>query len=426
MKKALVISAVLIAGVAHASTNDLLTWEQCVDRTKVQSSELVAARAAVRELEYGVASVSAGFLPQINANGNFGYAGVERDGSWSTSDDVTSGNVSLNQDLFSGFSNVAKRKRALAQLNIGKEQYRQTLADVEQRLRVAYVDVLYAQDLVELTRKIEERRRANVRLIQLRFDGGRENAGSLARSKAQLSESAYEVRQAERAVTFSLRNLAAAMGEMNPEQGAQGTLQAAPPQPLTELESLMKQTTEYLISETQIEASKEGLRIIRSDRFPSIGFSARVGAATSDGWGNQWAGSWSAGLNASVPLFTGGRNRANVAAGKENVIQSEMDLADRANSLMASLQDRWNSYIDAVESEATQKEIRDAEILRAEISTAKYKQGLLSYEDWDIIESNLINQAKLHLQKQRTAELEQARWKNSLGWSIWDATGKGN
>jgi len=424
MKNSLTVAIFLLAGSALASTNDFLSWEQCLARTEAQSSELVSARAAVRELEFGVASASAGFLPQIDAKASYGIAGVEAGGDWPTSDDATIGSLNLTQDLFSGFGNIAKRKRAMAQLMVGQEQFRQTQADVEQRLRLAYVDVLYAQDLVELTRKIAERRSNNVRLIQLRFDGGRENAGSLARSKAQLSQSEYEVRQAERSLTYSLRNLAAAMGEMEPVEGGSGSLQADHPQELNELEMLMKQTTGYLIAETQIEASRQGLKVTRSDRFPSVGLSARVGAGASDGW-DQWGGFWSAGLNASIPLFTGGRNRANVAADKEKVIQSEMDLSDKMNSLMASLQDQWNRYIDAVENEASQKELFDAETLRAEISTAKYKQGLLSYEDWDIIESNLISQGKTHLQRRRTSELEQARWKNALGWSVWHVMEEG-
>ena len=97
-----------------------------------------------------------------------------------------------------------------------------------------------------------------------------------------------------------------------------------------------------------------------------------------------------------------------------------MDLIDTSNTLLATLLQRWNLYTDAVENEAVQKELFDAEFLRAEISTAKYKQGLLSYEDWDIIESNLINQGKTHLQRRRAAEIEQARWKNALGWSVWN------
>jgi outer membrane protein len=424
MKNSLIAAVLFTAGLTLASTNDFLSWEQCLERTKAQSPELVSARAAVRELEYGLAAVNAGFLPQVSAGAGYGSGGNEVGGSWRTSEDSTSGNISLNQDLFTGFGNVAKRQRALAQLKVGQEQYRQTLADVEQRARLAYVEVLYTQDLVELTRKIAERRGNNVRLIQLRFDGGRENAGSLARSKAQFSQAEYEVRQAERALTFALRNLAAAMGEMTPSQGAKGDLQADPPQELTELEVLMEQTTAYRIAQTQIESAKQGLRITQSVRFPKVGASAGARTSANDGW-DQWQSSWSAGLSASVPLFTGGRNRANVAADKENVVKSEMSLLDRANTLMASLQDQWNSYVDAVENEGVQKESLDAEMLRAEISTSKYKQGLLSFEDWDIIESNLINQGKTYLQRRRTSEVEQARWKNALGWSEWYTTQEG-
>ena len=126
-----------------------------------------------------------------------------------------------------------------------------------------------------------------------------------------------------------------------------------------------------------------------------------------------------------MPLYTGNRLKSDVAAAKEKIIQSEMDLMDIANTLMATLQQRWNIYTDAVENEAVQKRLLDAEMLRAEISSAKYKQGLLSYEDWDIIESNLINQGKTHLQRRRTSEIEQARWKNALGWSVWQVAEEG-
>jgi len=158
------------------------------------------------------------------------------------------------------------------------------------------------------------------------------------------------------------------------------------------------------------------MRITRSDRFPSVTFNASTGVS---GEHDLEFGDWSLGVRASMDLFTGNRLRSTVAAEKEKVIQSEMDLMDTANSLMATLQQRWNNYMDAVENEVIQKQALDAEMLREEISTAKYKQGLLSFEDWDIIESNVINQGKTYLQRRRTSELEQARWKNALGLSEW-------
>lgn len=421
MKNSLIVAFLLLAGSALASTNDFLTWEQCLDGAKSKSPELTKARSAVRELEYGVASASSGFLPQVNASAGFTKSGSENDAGSSESDRTSAG-LDLSQDLFAGGGNMAKRKRALAQLQVGNEQYRATLSDVELRTRLAYIEVLNAQELIDLTEKIEERRGNNVRLIQLRFDGGRENAGSLARSKAQFAQAKFESREARRSLTYALRNLAAAMGQMAPASGALGMLNAQSPDELMDLLQLMEQTPDYSIATIQIEASTQGMKVTRSGRFPSVNLNAFTGLG---GERDLEFGSWSVGVRASMPLFTGNRLRSEVAAAKENIVQSEMDLLDTANSLMATLQQRWNTYADAVESEAVQKGLLDAELLRAEISTAKYKQGLLSFEDWDIIESNLINQGKTHLQRRRTAEVEQARWKNALGWSVWYTTEEG-
>ncbi len=407
---------------ARAQTNGYLDWVQCLAQAGASNPDLVSARSAVRELEYGVASASSGFLPQLDASAGATKSGSENDGNW-TENDRTSADLSLSQDLFTGGGNLARRRRAQAQLAIGNEQYRQTLSDVELRVRLAYVDLLYAQDLVDLTRKIATRRADNVRLIQLRFDGGRENAGSLARSKAQYSEAQYEVREAERGLVYARRNLAAAMGLMEPPAGAQGDLRAAEPEPVDALRKLMQQTPDYTIALTQIEAAKQGMLVTRSARFPSLRFSASAGLGNSDH--GPYDGNWSMGLRASMPLFTGNQLKNDVAAAKERIVQTEMDLVDTGNTLMATLQQRWNTYADAVENERVQKELLDAELLRADISGAKYKQGLLTYEDWDIIESNLINLGKTYLQRRRLSEQEQARWRNALGRSEWYATGRG-
>lgn len=415
------IIALLSAVTASAQPQELPSWEQCLEKTRLHSPELAKARSALQELEYGVASAGSVFLPQISASASASRgqresgSGSTNSPSWVDTESVSAG-ISVSQDLFSGGGNAAKRRRAQAQLAIGQAQYRQTLADVELRLRQAFIEVLYAQDLVRLTQQIAERRANNVRLIQLRFDGGRENAGSLARSKAQLSQADYEVREATRSLEYALRNLAAAMGQLDSPKGVAGELNADQPGERDELLQLMRQTPDYAVSVIQVQSAKEGFKVSRSSRFPSMSLSASTGLSGSD---DLETGSWSVGLRASVPLFTGNRLSSEMAAAKENVVQSEMDLLNQANTLTAILQQRWNSYVDAVENETVQQELYEAELLRAEISSAKYKQGLLSYEDWDIIESNLINQGKTRLQRRRSSEIEQARWKNTLGFSVW-------
>ncbi|QBG48258.1 TolC family protein [Verrucomicrobia bacterium S94] len=424
MKKRLWLTVMLAATTgSFAQTNVVLTWEQCLEKAQAHNPDLVAARAAIRELEYGVTSASAGFLPSISARASGTYGQNENSEEW-TDTKNSSASLNLEQDLFTGGGNVAKRGRALAQLEIGRAQYRKTLSDVEYVLRLAYIDVLYAQELIKLTEQIEKRRAANVRLIQLRFDGGRENAGSLARTKAQYSQAVYESREAKRELEYALRNLAAAIGLMKPVDGAVGELTALSPEELEDLESLMKQTPDYSIAVTQVEAAEQGLNVTRSSRFPQVSFSASAGIGDGSGF-ERYDANWRIGLSASVPLFTGGQLSSDIAAAKEQIIQTEMDLIDTGNSLMVTLQQRWNDYVNAVENEAVQNELYQAEMLRAEISTAKYKQGLLSYEDWDTIESNVIAQGKTHLQRRRAAARAEASWKNALGLSVWQTIEKG-
>ena len=422
MKNLCLAAALLVGTPLWAQTNTILTWEECLEHTQAFNPNLISAKAAVRELEYEVASASSGFFPQIDASAQFKKSGTEQTEGW-TEQDSSSAGVNLTQTLYTGGLNFAKRNLALAELSIGEEQFRTTLSDVERRVRLAYIDVLYTQELVKLTGKITERRANNVRLIQLRFDGGRENAGSLARSKAQLTEAQFEEREAQRAQDYTLLNLSASIGQMAPIAGAEGTLSSEKPVPLTNLVRLMKQTPSYLISEHQVESAQQGMTVTRSDRFPTVQFSASTGLSGETDLADE---KWSVGISASIPLFTGNRLISEVLAANEKVIQSEMSLIDTANSLMAELMGTWNDYADAIENESVQKTLLEAEQLRAKISTAKYKQGLLDYEDWDTIESNLITQEKLHLQRQQTSAIQQANWRNALGSSVWENTAERN
>ena len=416
--KTILINLMLMATatVSVAQTNSVLDWDECLAQTRENNPDLISARSAIRESEYSVISANAAFVPSVSASAGASYGESESGDDWNDSKSSNVG-LSLSQDLFSAGGNQASKRKAVAQLKVVNEQYRQSLSAVELKVRLAFIDVLYAQDLVELTENIAERRANNVRLIQLRFDGGRENAGSLARSKAQSAQAQYEVRAAKRSLEYALRNLAAAMGLSEPAGGVAGDLKADAPGALGDLKALMEQTPDYTIATVQLESAKEGVIIARSSRFPSVGLSASAGLRSGD-W-ESYSGSWSLGLNASMTLFDGGKIKSNIASAREQVIQTEMGLLDTGNSLLASLQEQWNSYVNAIESESIQKQLYDAEILRGKISAAKYKQGLLDYEDWDDIEDTLISQGKSYLQARRSSEMQQAYWKNALGLSVW-------
>ena len=105
MKNRLLAITLLSAGLSLAQTNEYLTWEQCIENTRMYNPDMISARAAVRELEYGVASSSSGFLPQINASAGIDYGEAEVGSRW-FENKSSSGRISLSQDLFSGGGNT--------------------------------------------------------------------------------------------------------------------------------------------------------------------------------------------------------------------------------------------------------------------------------------------------------------------------------
>jgi hypothetical protein len=53
--------------------------------------------------------------------------------------------------------------------------------------------------------------------------------------------------------------------------------------------------------------------------------------------------------------------------------------------------------------------------LRAEIARSKYNNGLLSFEDWDLIENDLINRQKALLVSVRERVTAEAGWEQARG-----------
>ena len=101
MKVMISIIAAACATAALGQTNEFLTWEECLVKTKAHNPDMVSARAAVRELEYGVAAATSGFLPQISARAGASTGQNENANNW-TQRENSSASVALEQDLFSG------------------------------------------------------------------------------------------------------------------------------------------------------------------------------------------------------------------------------------------------------------------------------------------------------------------------------------
>lgn len=405
----------MMATLLSVQQASALSWEECLHAVSVQNPELLASRQAVQKAQYEFYATRSDWFPQVSASASTSRGQREgSDGAWDETKS-TSASVSLNQLIFDGFGTKAQIDRSSAALRIAKSQHIQVCSDVELQLRLAYLDVLYSEELIALNRDIEVRRRNNVRLVKVKFEGGRENKGSLAKSEAQLTQAQYDLAKAERRLMSAKQALAAALGSYLPlKEEVSGGLSVSDPEAVDSLATLAQATPAYLVAETQVVSAQAGITLARSSRMPTITAGA---SAAESGDDDLDTGSWSASVRLSVPLFTGGQIRNNVKAAKVTAQQAALNLDQTLNQLVSSLQESWNSYRDAVDALAVQQQLLESEQLRAKVSSAKYQQGLQSYEDWDLIENSLVSQMRSLLSSKLSASQAQARWKNTLGKS---------
>jgi outer membrane protein TolC len=79
------------------------------------------------------------------------------------------------------------------------------------------------------------------------------------------------------------------------------------------------------------------------------------------------------------------------------------------------LEEAFAAHQDAAERVDVQENFYEAARVRAEIARSQYSSGLLSFDDWDIIENELISREKEILAARRDAARAEAAWESAQG-----------
>ncbi len=412
-----VLWILFLAAAAGSSAAAPLTWDDCVRELAENNPELSAARESVEKARADVSAAYGPFLPQVSASAGASRSNTELDTGYQ---DSTSYNASLaaSQSLFSGFHDLAALRRAQALLTGAEATFQSVKASLSYNLSQAFARLLYAQDFLVLADLIAGRRKENVNLVEMRFEAGRENKGSFLRSKAYHRQALFDVTQARRGIKVAQQQMAAAMGWM--EAGGltvtgrweTGALPGAP-----DFHALGRQTPDYRLASAQAQAAREGVRIAASDFYPSWSVSAMVGRQDDDSIipDNE---KWTVGTALSLPLFTGGKNYHALRGARADRRAADARLANTGNLLTASLEDKFTAWQDAAERTDVQAEFLQAAEVRSAIARQQYQNGLLSFEDWDLIENDLIDKQKAMLVSQRDAVIARAAWEKAVGAGV--------
>ncbi len=411
--------ALLLAawGAARAAAAPL-GWDDCVRETASNNPSLAGARAAADQSRAEFQAAYAPFLPQVTASASASKSNTELDTGYTASTTYRA-SLSANQTLFAGGADLGALRRAELLAQIADLNARSVAAAVSADLRQAFAALLFAQDNLALTERIAARRQDNVRLVSMRFDAGRENKGSLLRSEAFRRQAQFQAAQARRGLAASRRQLAAVLGR--PAAGTAlsvtGAWESAAPPPAPDFAAAARQTLDARQADARARAAREGLRVARGALFPTWSVNASVGRSDDESFFPD-RDQWTVGTLLTYPLFSGGRDRQAVRGAQAAVRASDAALDEARLRAAAALEARFAAWEDAGERTAVQAEFLEAASVRAEIARAQYQNGLLSFEDWDLIENDLIDKQTALLASRRDAVLARAAWDQAMGTAV--------
>lgn len=397
---------------ALAEEPRLLTWEDCVRAAELNHPDLVSAAQQLKQVEADKWITQSAMLPQVSTELSGQTSKISTSEEYKES---YSYGISGKQLLFDGFKTSNDVGADKEEVRASHYNYAVVSSNVRLTLRSAFVELLRAQDLIFITESIAKRRKQNLELVELRYEAGREHKGALMTAQADFTEAEFDIKQAQRNLLLARIKLVKAIGWQR-----QLSIKAEGEFVIFESERNIPDF-EYLTDNTPFleeliakkEAARYGLKSANSDFFPQVYVNASY-----DKTGIKWAPrtrEWMAGVSVTFPLFEGGRRVAQVSKQEAKMMQAYADERSGRDSVIVTLGETWVGLQNAIDTVTVQEKFLDAAQERSKIALSQYSSGLLNFDNWIIIEDELVRTQKLYLDAQANMLIAEARWIQAKG-----------
>lgn len=397
-----------------------LTWEEAVRMAADQNPALQAAEASYQSAHEQALSAIGGYLPQVSSNISYSKAnsGTSSIGNLGvvSSNATYSFSTSISQNIFNGLSDLAKRKQAQGNEGIAQANLKSIQAQVSYNLKIAFENLDFAKKALILSRQIIGRRKINLKLVELRFKGGHENKGSVLLYEAYLKDAKYGETQNLNLINTSKVQLAQVLGLDDAESlDIMGSVPVQKRVDSAHVENFAAHAPTYLQALHQEEATHAGIMLARSGFFPTLGVTGSVGRS------GEWFPEndrWTIGINLTVPIFNGGKVLHGTRAAVATHTASQFNLKNVLHQVRTTIQQNYNVYMESIQKfEVDQSYLKAAEI-RAQIARANYKNGLVSFQEWDLAENDLITRERNLLQSEQNRVNAEAAYFQAIGEGV--------
>jgi len=423
------------AGAAAATLAADLDWQDFIGDTNLRSVIRLALdnnrdlRVAVLNIEQARAQYQirrADQLPTISA----GVTGSRQSTSELTKSITSSYSAGLNipasaaweLDFFGRLGSL--KEAALAQYLATEEARKAAQISLIASVASTWLSLQANTELLDLAQRTLATREDSLRLTRLRFDNGATSALDLRQAESLTAAARATAAQQQRLRAQDINALTLLAGQTVPVPLLRAT-EATPSAsmfkdlPVGLPSEVLTRRPDIRQAEQQLIAANASIGAARAAFFPRISLTAFAGSASSDLDNLFKSGTWGWTLapSALVPIFDGGRNRANLESSKAGreiaVAQYEKAIQTAFREVADTLAGRatLGEQLQAQQAQAS------AEAERAQLAELRYRNGVAS--SLDLLDA----QRSLFAVQQLVAQTRLAQQQNQV--SLYKALGGG-
>jgi outer membrane protein, multidrug efflux system len=358
-------------------------------RALAANQDLRAAAARVEQARAAAGLARSNYWPQIAVNGL-----VTRERTSATTDNVFPDQLTTTYraplaaawelDLFGRIRRLTESARADAEASVATfETVRLALTS---DVAANYFTLRALDRELAIVRQTVALRRGAVDLIGSRVKIGTAGELDSARAEAELASTEAEAAAVASRRASMQNTLAVLVGTAAPEfeiADSPNALAVPPAIPAGLPASLLERRPDVAAAERSLASANARIGVAKAAFFPSISLTGSAGFASGDidRLFNADSRVWSIGPSVYLPIFQGGRNRANLQRSRAAFDESVAVFRQRVLVAFREVQDALTATRLVAEQAAAQDRALAAVRRAAELAQVRYDTGYVSYLD---------------------------------------------
>lgn len=407
--------SLLSIGPVFAGTQSALTWQDCVRLAAIKNPQLLSAIRAQEASRAQYNGSYNGVFPHLSLSNSYTdstASGVPESKEW-----TAQGTASL--DLFDP-NQWASIQTSAASLRLAQANQLIASSNVLLNLYRAFSTLLYTQEEIGVNKSIRDLWNQNAQMISLRYDSGTESKGNSMQTHAQFLQADLALTQAGRDLLVARQQLAQALGQDDFSVLAVTGTWAAAKAPATppDFNALVDDLPSVLAQKAVVDQAKASVRAAQSSLYPTLSLNYSRGADGSSEFPSSPF--WTFTGLVSYPLFGGGPTATYyaVSAANKNYAKALEDLHATRLQALGSLESSWSGFAQAEDQVRVQRAFLDSAIQRKQESDIMYQNGLMSYQDWQLIMNDYVNFQKSYLSAEQNLISAEGQWRFATGQQL--------